>query len=72
MSADDMNPAERSFYENTKMKYGYSMFLASIALVSLAFCAVYAGLADAARIYSDRSSGFVRDTYVSQSTGYGE
>lgn len=71
MSADAMNSTDRSFYERAKLKVAFSVFLGSIAVVSLALGSVCAGLADSTRIESKNAGGSVEDALVSQSAGYG-
>ena len=73
MLVDEMDGENRAFYEHTRLKMGWSIFFASIGLVALAFCSVYAGQADSASILSEEAgNNKAEDSYDALSSGYGK
>ena len=72
MKADDMNTADRTFYESTRYKLAASIFIACIGLMSLGFGLAFAGQSDAARIYAENSNGDAEDANSALSSGYGK
>lgn len=73
MFVDDMELEERRFYERTRLKVAWSIFVASIGLAALALCSVYAGEANSASIMSDTANNKeVENSYHALSSGYGK
>ena len=48
MSADALSTSSRAFYEQTRFKMVASIFLASMAMMSLAYCSTYGGESNSA------------------------
>ncbi len=48
MSADALSTSSRAFYEQTRFKMAASIFLASMAMMSLAYCSTYGGESNSA------------------------
>lgn len=48
MSADSLSATARAFYEQTRFKMVASIFLASMAMMALAYCSTYGGQSNSA------------------------
>lgn len=63
-----------SFEEHTRHKVVVSLFLASMGLMALGFCAAFGGQSDSARITAEsiNNNSDAKDSYTSLSAGYGK
>ena len=62
------------FEEHTRQKVVVSVFMASMGLMALGFCASYGGQSDSARITANsiNNNSDAKDSYTSLSAGYGK
>lgn len=76
MSADNLSPASRVVYENTRKKMAASIFFASMGMISLGFCSAFGGQSDSANYLKNNYSKAVTDdslpkSQISLAGGYG-
>lgn len=77
MSADNLSPASRVVYENTRKKMAASIFFASMGMISLGFCSAFGGQSDSANYLKNNYSKAVNDdslpkSQISLAGGYGK
>lgn len=61
-NADSLSPSSRTFYEHVRSKMAASIFLASMALMCLAYVAVYGGQSDSANSVRNVYVGYTDDS----------
>lgn len=76
MSADNLSPSSRTFYESVRMKMTLSIFFGAIGLYALGSCSVYGGLANNAyyneQLVNDLKDDEQASAYESLRAGYGK
>ena len=75
MSADSLTGSSRAFYEQTRFKMAASIFLGSMACMTLAYCSSYGGESNSAayleKVYKDYHDDNLKQAQIALTGGYG-